>query len=73
VLACLDLGKGIFGELGGQGGSLRKSLSKRDLSSPPASDRQGGHGGRGGVRGAGLRRFRERNFREAGGAGRKPS
>ena len=33
VLACVDLGEGIFGELGGQGGSLRKSLCKRDLFS----------------------------------------
>ena len=33
MLACVDLGEGIFGELGGQGGSLRKSLSKRDLFS----------------------------------------
>ena len=47
VLACVDLGEGIFGELGGQGGSLRKSLSKRDLPSLPASDRQGGQGGKG--------------------------
>jgi len=49
VLACVDLGEGIFGELGGQGGSLRKSLSKRDLPSPPALGRQGGQGGRGGL------------------------
>jgi hypothetical protein len=49
VLACVDLGKGIFGELGGQGGSLRKSLCKRDLPSPPALGRQGGQGGRGGL------------------------
>jgi predicted neutral ceramidase superfamily lipid hydrolase len=33
VLACVDLGKGIFGKQGGQGGSLRKSLCKRDLFS----------------------------------------
>jgi len=45
--ACVDLGKGIFGKQGGQGGSLRNSLIINDLSSLPAPDRQGGQGGKG--------------------------